>query len=226
MNDGIPAHIIITIDGPAGVGKTTLAKEIAQELDLPYLDTGAMFRFLACRLGEEALEWPEDILKNKLEEFTFSIIGTGSDTNMLCNGEAGNQALRNEKIGNLASKLASLSPVREKLRKEQQKIGAQHSLVAEGRDMGTTIFPGAQLKFFLDASPSVRAKRRYLQLLEKGEAPSLEELTTTIKERDERDRTRKIAPLQVAPDAHIINTDNLDLNATLNLMRGIYKPVL
>ena len=211
---------IITIDGPAGVGKTTAAQCLAGDLRLPSLDTGAMFRFIALKLGAEALEWPEEKLASRLEGLNFELAGTGSESILICNNEKAGSQLRTEAIGNLASRLASLPVVREQLRKIQQNLGRQHALIAEGRDMGTVVFPEAALKFFLDASPAVRARRRFLQLREKGDQPDLRDLELTIRQRDERDRSRKIAPLKPAEDAIIIDTSDLALPDVLAKMHA------
>lgn len=212
---------IIAIDGPAGCGKTSLAHALAAELGRPYLDTGAMFRFVALKLGPQALTLPEPILKEKLEALSFNLKDSGKDTTLLCNGEAGGQNLRTEEISRLASQLAALPPVREKLRLAQQKLGHENALVAEGRDMGTVVFPLAALKIFVDASPATRALRRHRQLMEAGIDSSLAELEKSIAERDERDRSRKAAPLLAAPDAIVINTDSLPFEAVLAKIRSL-----
>ena len=214
---------IITIDGPAGVGKSSVALSLASELAIPNLDTGAMFRFAALKLGDKALDWPEGKLTEAMQALQFNLENSNGEWVLSCNGEKAGSQLRNEEIGNLASRLANLPTVREELRKAQRKIGEKHSLIAEGRDMGSVVFPNAELKIFLDASPAIRAKRRYLQLTEKGQKPNLGELEKAIMERDERDRSRKIAPLKAAPGAIVIDTGNLNLGEVLEKIRRLIE---
>lgn len=202
--------ITITLDGPAGVGKSTLAKMLAQKLNIAFLDTGAMFRSIALLVGEAALAMGEAELTQKLLKLEYGLDGVGPDSSLLCNGKALGQEIRNEKIGALASKLAAIPAVRAFLKERQQEIGARFSLVAEGRDMGTVIFPNATAKFFLDADPKVRALRRKKQLAEQGVEADLCELVEQIKKRDDQDRNRAIAPLKPAEDAIIVDTSQLD----------------
>lgn len=203
---------IITIDGPAGVGKSTLAKRVAAHAGLAYLDTGAMFRIIAKRLGAKGLALSPATLEAELGKLVFSLSGAGTDTALACNGIVAGQEIRTEEVGALASEFAQLPPVRTYLKKAQQALGAEYALVAEGRDMGTAIFPDAKYKFFLDASAEVRAARRVNQLRENGVEADLATITAQIKERDERDRNRAIAPLKPAEDAVIIDTSALTID--------------
>lgn len=202
---------IVTLDGPAGVGKSTIAKRVAEHLGIAYLDTGAMFRILAKTLGPDGLALPEAELAAKLDTLQFSLSGTGGATVLACNGIPAGQEIRTETVGLLASKYATLPAVRAYLKKAQQALGAAYSLVAEGRDMGTAIFPDAPAKFFLDASPEVRALRRVRQLAENGQHEDIETVTRQIRERDEMDRNRAIAPLKPAEDATILDTSDADI---------------
>lgn len=209
------ARLIVTLDGPAGVGKSTLARLLAQKLDIPFLDTGAMFRSIALFLGEEALEMDDAVLKEKLAPLSYGLAGAGPDSILLFNGKPLGNEIRNEKIGALASKLATNPTVREFLKQKQQEIGANYSLVAEGRDMGTVIFPDARCKFFLDAEPAIRAGRRMKQLAEQGVQADVSELEAQIRKRDEQDRNRAIAPLKAAKDAVTVDTSSLDQDEVL-----------
>ncbi len=209
---------IITIDGPAGVGKTSLAKLLADYLQLPYLDTGAMFRCLALKLGPEAPELEPEELEAKSKAWDFSLSGQGADTSLLCNGVPVGNEIRTEEVAAMASNLGTVPIVREILKKAQRSLGHNTSLVAEGRDMGSVIFPEATHKFFLEASAEIRALRRKLQLEENGEKVDLELLTEQIRKRDFTDRNRAVAPLAPAPDAIIVDTSNLDLNGVLKLL--------
>ena len=151
---------IITLDGPAEVGKSTLAKRLATILGIPYLDTGAMFRCMALKLGPGAEKLPEDELRSRCGQWTFTLSGMGQQSTLFCNGVAVRGEVRTEAVGMLAARIATVPVVREILRATQRAIGEQYPLVAEGRDMGTVVFPEARFKFFLDAAPEVRAMRR------------------------------------------------------------------
>lgn len=207
---------VITLDGPAGVGKSTLAKRVAELLGVAYLDTGAMFRSIALSLGAASLDLPPERLAIELEKLHFSLSGTGAATTLACNGIPAGREIRTEEVGMLASRFATLPVVRAYLKKAQRELGAAHSLVAEGRDMGTAVFPDAHRKFFLDASPETRAERRVRQLAESGITEDIAAVASRIRERDEMDRNRAIAPLIPARDAIVIDTSGLDIHSVLD----------
>ncbi|QLA15043.1 (d)CMP kinase [Desulfolutivibrio sulfoxidireducens] len=206
------SRLVVTIDGPAGAGKTTLARRVAAALGVAYLDTGAMFRVAALRLGPDAPSWPGPAIGEALAGLSFSLRGAGSDTELLACGESAGDEIRTEAVGYLASTLATLPRVRAFLRQAQKDLGQRGSLVAEGRDMGTVVFPDASHKFFLDASPEVRAARRTAQLAAMGKPADPDEILADIRRRDEQDRNRAEAPLRPAPDAVIIDTSALDVD--------------
>ena len=206
---------IVTLDGPAGVGKTTLARQLAQTLGLAWLDTGAMFRCLAMRLGSGAENLPEGALRQACAQWRFSLSGTGADTVLSCNGSAVGNEIRTEEVALLASRIATLPTVRQSLLEAQQEMGRRFPLVAEGRDIGTVVFPAARFKFFLDASPEVRARRRLRDLASRGEQADLQTLAEQIRQRDEQDRNRSVAPLRPAPDALLLDTSEMDIQAVL-----------
>ncbi len=212
MSDILP---VVTLDGPAGVGKTTLARRVADTLGVPYLDTGAMFRCLALKLGPGAEHLPGDELRERCSTWTFSLTGSGSGTTLLCNGVPVRGEVRTEEVGMLAARLATVPDVREVLKAAQQAIGTSSALVVEGRDMGTVVFPHAKFKFFLDATPEVRAMRRLRDLEERGERPDLAVLTEQIRKRDAMDRNRAVAPLRPAQDAVTVDTSALDIQGVL-----------
>lgn len=216
--DKADSPLIIAIDGPAGVGKSTLAGLLAQSLGLPYLDTGAMFRCIALRLGQAGLNLPDDELRGLCGKWTFSLRGKGENSTLLFEGQAPDPAIRSEAVSALASKYAANPVVREILLRDERAIGAETSLVADGRDIGTVVFPHAAFKFFLEADPGVRANRRWLQLAEKGEKADLAELEKKIRQRDQRDRERAAAPLRPAPDAIIIDTSRFNIQQVLETM--------
>ena len=212
---------IITLDGPAGVGKSTLAKRVAGILNIPYLDTGAMFRTVALRLGPGAEHLPRPDLLARCMDFHFALEGAGAGTILLCNGVPTGREIRTETVGQLASRLATVNTVREYLKGAQRALGKATPLVAEGRDMGTVIFPKARFKFFLDASPDVRALRRFRELEAKGEHPDLATLTDMIRQRDHLDRNRTVAPLKPAEDGIIIDTSAMDIDEVLHAILEI-----
>lgn len=201
--------LIVTIDGPAGVGKSTMAKLLAHHLSIPYLDTGAMFRSVAWKLGDGSWEWGENKLQSALDGIEYALSGIGEDSVLSLNGTIIGNEIRTEEVGMWASNVATLPVVRTFLKKAQQDLGARFSLVAEGRDMGTVIFPDAPHKFFLDASVEERAARRFKQLTTMGKPADLEALKEQITKRDHQDRNRTVAPLKPADDAVAIDTTEL-----------------
>ena len=209
---------VVTLDGPAGVGKTTLARRVAEGLGLSYLDTGAMFRCMALKLGAGAEALPEEELRARCAQWKFTLTGLGLQSTLFCNGEAVRGEVRTEAVGMLAARIATVPVVREILRATQRAIGEQSPLVAEGRDMGTVVFPEARFKFFLDAAPEVRAMRRLHDLEARGQSADLASLTEQIRQRDALDRNRAVAPLRPAQDSLIIDTSHLDIEGVLGVM--------
>lgn len=204
---------VIAIDGPAGVGKSTIAKLVAAKFAVPCLNTGAMFRTLALKLGDAGLALNDDQLmeQGKLYNFTLDPV-----TSILyCNNNPVGNEIHGEKVAALASAYAARRPMRELLAHAQRQIARATPLVAEGRDMGTVVFPDAKVKFFLDATVQARAMRRFLELQAAGEKPDLKQLEQIISQRDEQDRNRSIAPLKPAADAIIIDTSNLTIDQVL-----------
>ncbi|MFP4083782.1 MAG: (d)CMP kinase [Desulfonatronovibrio sp.] len=207
--------LIITIDGPAGVGKTTVARQAAAALKIAYLDTGAMFRAVAWMLGPGENRDDQNRMSGLLAGTCFDLEGSGWDSSLILNGNMLGPEIRTEEVGMRASNVGRLEIVRNFLKKEQRKIGASTSLVAEGRDMGSVVFPDAPCKFFLDASAEVRAGRRHSQLERMGVQADYNTILDQIKKRDDQDRNRAIAPLKPAPDALIIDTGALSPDEVL-----------
>ncbi len=214
MNKGI----IITIDGPAGVGKSTVAKELAKSLSLLYLDTGAMYRALALAIERQSTDIRDPTQLDKLLSDTEIQILNDDDKNavVMLNNDDVSALIRTESISKLASDIATIKTVREALVSIQRKIGLNRNIVAEGRDMGTRVFPDADYKFYLDANPHERALRRYAQIKESGDEIELKTVETELKSRDKRDRTRSESPLHPAPNAVIIDTTEIAANAVID----------
>ncbi|WP_419781369.1 (d)CMP kinase [Maridesulfovibrio sp.] len=210
------APFIITLDGPAGVGKSTLAKRLADRFKIAYLDTGAMFRGTAWKLGEGSWDWEADRLAEALQGLEFTLSGSGSDSCLSLNGTPLTDEIRTETVGMWASNMAKIPAVREYQKIAQRSIGDTTSLIAEGRDMGTVIFPQAPCKFFLDADLEERARRRFMQLQEMGKPAEMDELIEQIRARDDQDRNRKVAPLKPAEDSIIVDTTKLDINGVFD----------
>lgn len=206
---------IITIDGPAGAGKTSVSRRAAGRLGLAYLDTGAMFRALALALGPGGHELPEAAIDERLAAMTFALSGSGAETVLLVDGAPLPSAARTEEVGGWASNLAALPVVRTRLRLAQQALGRQADLLAEGRDMGTVVFPQASRKFFLTASPEVRAARRVGQLRALGKPADYPTILAAIRDRDAKDQNRATAPLVAADDALVIDTSALTEDAVV-----------
>ena len=211
------SSFIVTLDGPAGVGKSTLARKLAIALAIPYLDTGAMFRRLALELRGNA-DISEHTLREVFAGLDFTLSAKNGESSLLCNGMPVGHEVRTEQVGLWAACIARNSVVRRVLKEAQRAVGARSSLVAEGRDMGTEVFPDAHCKFFLDAGPDVRALRRLKDLETRGEKHQLVALAASIRERDAMDRERAIAPLRPAPDAVIVDTSELDIECVFAVL--------
>ncbi len=212
---------VITLDGPAGVGKSTTARRLAAALGVPYLDTGAMYRTLGLRLGAAAADMSDEELRRRCAEYRFSLEPCPTDRDSLClfcNGQPVGDEIRTEKAGRLASLVARLPVLREALQNVQRSLGRRWSLVAEGRDMGTRVFPEARYKFFLDARPEVRAERRCRELADRGETADKDTVLAAIAARDEQDRNRVVDPLRPASDAVIVDTSDLSPEEVLNVL--------
>ena len=202
---------IITIDGPVASGKSTLSRLLAKRLDYLYLDTGAMYRAVALQAKRTGIDTRDkQELQALCENLDLHFQSDGEGTKLYLGDEDISLAIRTPEIDLLSSAISALKEVRETMTGLQRKIGQQGRLVAEGRDMGTIVFPEAEYKFFITASTKVRAERRYKERIERGESVSLEEVERELKMRDHQDETRPIAPLRPAEDAKIIDTTSLN----------------
>ncbi len=203
---------IITIDGPSGSGKSTLSRLIARRLGFTYLDTGAMYRAVGYKARQKGVSFTDDQgLAEILEDMNLELTAGNGDTRVIMDNEDISQAIRTADMGMAASAVSARPIVREKLTILQQEMGRKGKVVAEGRDTGTVVFPEARYKFYLDASPEERARRRYSQLLEQGQNADLDEILAQIIQRDQNDSSRSLAPLKAAADAVIIDSSALSI---------------
>jgi cytidylate kinase len=213
---------VITIDGPSGVGKSTISRKIAQTLGYAYLDTGAMYRAVGLYLIKNEIDLSNDVaVQAALENVRIELLpspGENDDTRVLLNGVDVSVAIRTPEMSMIASQVSALPLIRARMTALQQEIGAAGCVVAEGRDTGTVVFPSARYKFFLDARPEERARRRVLQLRARGEAVDEQQILQMTIERDKNDRERAIAPLRQAEDALAIDTTSRDIDEVAALV--------
>ncbi len=212
------SFIIIAIDGPTGVGKSTIARQLAKKISCLYVDTGAMFRCLAWRWGQQGCPESDELLR-ELGEQTRIFFDNGK---VFCNEIDVTEEIRSEYISSLASRISLFPAIRVVLKKQQRALvkevresGTYKGAVLEGRDIGTVVFPEADYKFYVDASPEIRAERRFLQLQERNVEADFQEILSALNERDHQDENRDLAPLRAAEDAVIIDTGNLSREQVL-----------
>ena len=214
----------IAIDGPAGAGKSTIARRVAKELSFIYVDTGAMYRAMALYLlRKEVNKDDTEQIGNICQDAEISIEYQNGEQIVLLNDENVNSYLRTEEVGNMASVSSAVPRVREKLLSLQRKLAKDMSVVMDGRDIGTTILPDADVKIYLTASSLTRAKRRYLELQEKGTVRNLDEIQKDIEERDQRDMNREISPLRQAEDAVLVDSSDLTIQQVVDRILQIFR---
>jgi cytidylate kinase len=214
---------VITIDGPSGTGKGTIAVRVAERLGWHYLDSGLLYRALGLAARRAAVDLDAG---DELARLATGLRIELDDGRVLLDGEDVSTAIRTEAAGSTASRVAAQGAVRAALLDWQRPAAVAPGLVADGRDMGSVVFPGASLKVFLTASPEERALRRYKQLKEKGLDVSLATLITEIGVRDERDSTRSVAPLKAPPGALVLDTTSLSIEEVLDRVLGAVRRVL
>ena len=216
----------IAIDGPAGAGKSTIARLAAKELGFVYVDTGAMYRAIALYLLDNKTDInDEKALKNALNNIHINIVYESGVQHVFLDLQDVSTEIRSEKVGNMASTSSALPPVREKLLDLQRSIASKNDVIMDGRDIGTNILPDAELKIYLTASVNVRAKRRYDELILHGERPDLEVIKNDIETRDYQDMNREIAPLKQAEDAVLIDSSDMTIAEVVDEIIRLKKEV-
>lgn len=207
----------IAIDGPAGAGKSTIAKRVAEKLGLIYVDTGAMFRAIALYMTGKCVKSNEiDKVKEELNNICLDIVYENGEQQIILNDENVSKLIRNPEISKAASSFAQVPEVRERLLLLQRELASKRPVVMDGRDIGTKVLPSAAVKIFLTADVRVRAERRYKELTEKGEKVNLEDIMSDIKSRDEQDMNRKVSPLVQAYDAVLVDTSSLSIDEVVD----------
>ena len=207
----------VAIDGPAGAGKSTIAKQVAKKLGYIYVDTGAMYRAMAYFLLQQKVDMTSsEAIGTECQNAQISIKYVDGEQVVLCNDENVNAFIRSEEVGKMASVCSANSKVREKLVDLQRQLAQKENVVMDGRDIGTVVLPGADVKIFLTASVGVRAKRRYDELVAKGENPDLAVIEKDIAERDYRDSHREISPLKQAEDAVLLDSSNMTIQEVMD----------
>lgn len=214
----------IAIDGPAGAGKSTIAKKLAADLGYVYVDTGAMYRAMAYYFLQNNIAADDEAaISAACPDVNVTIEYKDGAQQVILNGENVNGVIRNEEVGNMASATSVYPVVRTKLVELQRQLAAKHSVIMDGRDIGTVVLPDANVKIYLTASSKVRAKRRYDELTAKGEKCDLDAIEQDIIDRDYRDMHRETSPLKQADDAVLLDSSDLDIDGVVAKMKEIIK---
>lgn len=214
----------IAIDGPAGAGKSTIAKKVAKTKEFIYVDTGAMYRAMAYYLLSQKIDPKDsDTIEKRCVEADITIRYENGEQVVLLNGENVNGVIRTEEVGNMASTTSKNPKVRERLTALQKELAAKNNVVMDGRDIGTCVLPGADVKVYLTASAGVRAKRRYDELTAKGEGCDIKQIEEDIIKRDAQDMNREIAPLKQAEDAVLIDSSYMTIEEVVKAILDLCK---
>lgn len=220
-------NIIVAIDGYSSCGKSTLAKALAKKLHFIYVDSGAMYRAVTLYFLRNHTDLSNhDLIIDALEHIDLNFHSRDYQSHILLNGEEVSEEIRQMPVSENVSKIAAIKEVRQAMVKQQQKMAKSKNMVMDGRDIGTTVFPNAQVKLFMTADPKIRAERRYKELLSKGEKVELEEIFENLAHRDYLDTTREESPLVRADDAIILDNTDLSEEEQLNFALDKIKPFL
>lgn len=221
------SKIIIAIDGYSACGKSTTAKAVAKALNYIYVDSGAMYRAVTYYFIENNVDWHDmEAVRAALDEISIEFKLDANDNSVTwLNGENVEEAIRSMKVSGKVSEIAAISAVRKAMVALQQKMGAEKSIVMDGRDIGTVVFPNADLKIFMTADPQVRAARRLLELEQKGVESSLEGVVTNLQERDRIDTTREDSPLVKAEDAIVVDNSELTFDQQVAKILALAKEI-
>ena len=214
----------IAIDGPAGAGKSTIAKQLAKELSFIYVDTGAMYRSMALYFMRNGItKEDETAISDACKTVEVSIAYENGEQQVLLNGENVSKEIRKEEVGKMASATSVYKEVRKKLVELQQKLAVDKDVIMDGRDIGTCVLPNAQVKIYLTASVETRAERRYQELQEKGADCDLEVIKKDIADRDYQDMHREISPLKQAEDAILVDSSDMGIEEVVETIKNIYR---
>lgn len=216
-------QIIVAIDGYSSCGKSTIAKALAKYAGYTYVDTGAMYRATALYAQRAGLSNNLEKITPLLDNIQIGFILTTEGQHVTLNGEDVEAYIRTLEIGNLASQISTIKEVRAFLVAQQQAMGKKKGIVMDGRDIGTVVFPNAELKLFLTASPEVRAERRFKELLAKGEKPIFEDVLRDTNDRDYRDTHRAESPLRQADDAVVVDNSNMTREKQMEYIIGVFR---
>jgi len=211
---------VVTMDGPAGAGKSTVARRLAKRLNFHHLDSGALYRAVACFLDQKGIAPSES---EQLMEFLKSMSLKADENGVFVNGEDVTALVRSHRANTIVSAYSALKPVRDALLEPQRRQVSRGDIVTDGRDMGTVVFPEADVKFFLTATPEARAERRYKELLKKGEAVLYNEILTQIRERDRMDTSREVAPLKESNCSIYVDTSCMSEDEVVNELTAIVR---
>jgi cytidylate kinase len=213
---------VVAIDGPAGSGKGTIAKLIGKKLNLTYIDTGAMFRCIALQMKRNNITIDEENrIQNILDNSKIELKTENDEVKVYLNGEDVSEKIRTEEISNFVSPISTVQIIRDKLLEMQRKMAESSNIIMEGRDIGTVVFPNADVKIFLSATAEERARRRVKQYLDKGIKAEYETVLEDIKIRDQRDSTRAVAPLKKAEDAILVDSTNMTISEVVDSIVNI-----
>lgn len=214
----------IAIDGPAGAGKSTIAKKLAADLGYVYVDTGAMYRAMAYYFLQNGIDAKDEkAIADACPKVDVTIQYVDGEQQVILNGENVNGVIRKEEVGNMASATSVYPVVRTKLVDLQRQLAARENVIMDGRDIGTVVLPNANVKIFLTASSKVRAQRRFDELTAKGVACNIDEIEKDIIDRDYRDMHRETSPLKQADDAVLLDSSNLDIDGVVAAMKKIFE---